>query len=365
MNQNFFSKINYSASNEDSESERRALKINDKDIVLCITGSGARTLDLLIDSPQKIISIDMNASQNHLLALKMAAYRSFDYADFCRFIGLTASSKRLDLYQKLSPFLDENTQKYWNNQLDLIEKGVLYCGTWERFLNVMRKLSFTRKRLIERLMNAENLAQQQAIWQNDWDNVVWRGYLKLLSNRFFWVNIIREPGAKIIDKNFDVYQYMKTRMDFMASHLLLRKAHYANLLFNGSYTKDCVLPHHLRPENFDIIKQNLAKVEIVTDSLSDYLQKQKNTISAFSLSDFSSYAPLPIYQEIWKNVIQAATENAKFCERQFLVKRNPEDFFSEINRNTALEKELFISDETAIYSFCVGEISNHQTLTKF
>ena len=59
-------------------------------------------------------------------------------------------------------------------------------------------------------------------------------------------------------------------------------------------------------------------------------------------------------------MIQAATENAKFCERQFLVKRNPEDFYSEINRNTALEKELFQSDETAIYSFCVGEISKHE-----
>lgn len=357
MNPNFFSKINYSASNEDSESERKALIIKSEDVVLCITGSGARTLDLLIDLPQKIISIDMNASQNYLLSLKMAAYKDFNYEIFCEFIGLRNCETRLNLYQKLRPTLDENAQKYWDNQLGIIKNGILYCGTWERFLNIMRKLSFTRKRLIDRLMNAESLEQQQAIWQNEWDNVVWRGYLKLLSNRFLWVNIIREPGAKIIDKNFDVYHYMKSRMDFMASHFLFRKSHYANLLFNGSYTKDCVLPHHLRSENFEIIKQNLDKIEIITDSLSGYLEQQKNQISAFSLSDFSSYAPFPIYQEIWKNVVQAATENAKFCERQFLVKRSPERDFAAIHRNKLLEQELLQTDETAIYSYCVGTLN--------
>jgi hypothetical protein len=41
----------------------------------------------------------------------------------------------------------------------------------------------------------------------------------------------------------------------------------------------------------------------------------------------------------------------KFCERQFLIKRNPEFFFHEIKRNHLLEKKLNESDKTTFYTF--------------
>jgi S-adenosylmethionine-diacylglycerol 3-amino-3-carboxypropyl transferase len=356
MTTDFFDKINYSASNEDSESERKALMINENDVVLCITGSGARSLDLLVDSPLKIISIDLNKAQNLLLELKMAAFKSLDYDEFTAFIGLNPSTERLETYQKLLPFLSEEADKYWQKNSKLIEKGVLYCGTWERFLAVMQKLSIVRKSLVERLMNAQNLEEQQLIWQKEWDNWLWRGYLKIISNRFLWVNIIREPGAKIIDKDFEVYQYMKQRMDFMAMTFLMKTNHYANLIFKSRYTENCILPHHLRAENFDLIKKNFDKIEIITASMTDFLPTVENQITAFSLSDFSSYAPKDAYINIWEGIIKAAKNNAKFCERQFLVKRNPEKISMAIKRDLVLENELNLTDEAAIYTFCAGEI---------
>ncbi len=356
MAASFFDKINYSASNEDSESERKALTINANDVVLCITGSGARSLDLLVDSPQKIISIDLNKSQNLLLELKIAAFKALNYDEFCEFIGLKNSRNRLEIYTKLLDFLSSEAQNYWNQHTKLIENGVLYCGTWERFLKGMKQAAFIRNKLVDKLMNVETLAEQQTIWQAEWDNWLWKSYLKLISNRFLWVNIIREPGAKIIEPDFNIYQYMKHRMDFMAMNFRLKTNHYANLIFNGKYNENCILPHHLRPENFDLIKQNINKIEIITDNLADYLETQENQISAFSLSDFSSYAPTEAYSTIWQSIIKAAKPNARFCERMFLVKRNPEKIFSEIKRNIALENELNNTDEATIYTFCAGEI---------
>jgi S-adenosylmethionine-diacylglycerol 3-amino-3-carboxypropyl transferase len=357
MGKHFFDKINYSASNEDSESERKALNINADDVVLCITGSGARSLDLLVDLPKKIISIDLNKSQNLLLELKIAAYKVLDYDTFLVFLGLKSTQNKLDIYQKILPVLSDEAKSYWNQHQKLIVNGVLYCGTWERFLKAMKKMAFTRKSLVAKLMNAQTLTEQQNIWQNEWDNWVWRSYLKLISNRFLWVKIIREPGAKIIEPDFDVYQYMKQRMNFLAMNFLMKENHYANLIFNGNYSENCILPHHLRPENFDLIKQNIHKIAIVTDDLGNYLQTQENQISAFSLSDFSSYAPKDAYENIWQRIIWAAKPNAKFCERLFLVKRKPESLFSEIRRNIALENELNKTDEAAIYTFCAGKIN--------
>ena len=356
MGKGFFNKINYSASNEDSESERHALAIQPDDIILCITGSGARSLDLLVDSPKKVVSIDFNPTQNYLLELKIAAYKIFDYNDFAGFIGLKEADNRRQLFESLAPMLSQNALFFWRKHMKIILKGVLYAGTWERYQRGMRKIFFNKQRIIQKLMSAPNMDVQREIWEKEWKGTGWRRYLKFISNQTLWAKIVREPGARLIPKDFDVYAYLTQRLDFMASQTNMKANHYANLIFQGFYGKDCVLPHHLRQENYQLIKENISRIEIVTNSLSDYLLTQKNHFTAFSLSDFSSYAPKDVYRSIWESVIFSATSNAKFCERQFLVKRSPEQYFPQINRNKALEQLLDSSDEAAIYTFCVGRI---------
>lgn len=357
MKQNrFFTKINYSASNEDSESERKALDLKNSDTVLCITGSGARSLDLLVDLPQKIISIDLNPSQNFLLELKIAAFRVLDYQEFGEFIGLHTSANRHLIYKKLQPLLSPEAGNYWQKRPKAIGNGILYCGTWEKLLRGMLKLARPRKKIIAELMNAPNMAAQQNIWSKKWDNVVWRFYLKVISNQFLWKHVVREPGARIIPDSFDVYAYIKQCMEHMAMNFDLKTNHYAHLIFCGGYQPRCILPHYLRPENFELIKNNLDRVEIVTASLSDYLKPVENEITAFSLSDFSSYAPTNAYGSIWQSIIRSATPGARFCERQFLVKRNPEAQHAEIERDELLETALRKTDEAYIYTFCVGKI---------
>ncbi len=358
MANSFFKKINYSACNEDSESERKVLHLNSDDTVLCITGSGARPLDLLVDSPKKIISVDFNATQNHLLSLKIAAYQSLNYAEFKSLIGLENQFSRKDLYTKLSPLLAKTTQNYWDKNFNLIANGLLYCGTWERFLRMMAKSAFFRRKAIEKLMESETLEMQQEFWAKHWDNVIWKSFLKLVSNRFLWTKIIREPGALLIPQEFNVYEYMRSRMNHLANNHLLRTNHFANLLFYGEYKPDCILPLHLREEHFESIKKQVHKIEIISDSLLNVLDNKELTksVTAYSLSDFSSYADTEIYDKIWTKIIQHSAHSTKFCERFFLVKHQPEILHPQIERDYLLEKQLSEQDLTAIYTFCVGKL---------
>lgn len=357
MSNRFFNKINYSASNEDSESERQALQLTNHDVVLCISGSGARSLDLLVDSPRKVISIDFNPTQNYLLELKLAAYRALDYEAFAKFMGLQPCGKRAITYAtKLKLSLSAQAQAFWDKHPAYIKNGILYCGTWERLLRGMLKLASSRKKLIEQLMNADSLEEQGELWTKKWDNLVWRFYLKVIANQFLWKYVVREPGAKLIPSSFDVYSYMKARLDHMGTQFDLKTNHYAHLMLRGKYSPPCILPHHLRPENFELIQQNIDKIEVVTASLTDYLAHTHEQFNAFSLSDFSSYAPPEVYQQIWQGVAKVAAPHARFCERQFLVKRTPEAHCPQIRRNTLLENKLNTEDEAYIYTFCVGRL---------
>lgn len=356
MKNDFFSKINYSASNEDSESERLALCLNSEDTVLCITGSGARSLDLLVDSPKEIVSIDFNPAQNFLLELKMAAFKTLTHDELMEFLGVRSSEVRAAMFDKLKTHLSAGALDFWQKRMNLIQAGVLYCGTWERLLKKILKYSYFRHQKIQRLLEATTIEEQQKIWTSKWDNLTWRLLMSVLSSRFLWVNIIREPGAKLIPKDFNVKQYLIDRLEYLAFNFKLNENHYANLLFNGVYMESCILPHHLRPENFEIVRANLERIEIVTASLLDYLPQQKSRFSKYSLSDFSSYAPPEIYHSIWENLIFSAKSGAVFCERYFLVKRNPEKQFTLLRRDSALEASLSKTDASAIYTFGVGVI---------
>lgn len=356
MSQKFFQKINYSSSNEDSESERKALKLSPLDIVFCISGSGARSLDLLVDSPQKIISLDFNKTQNFILELKIAAYKHLTYKEFCQFIGLNDSMERILFFERIKDSLSDNCKLYWLKHHKLIENGILYCGTWERIQRKLIKFSFLKRKTIHKLMSINNLDAQQKLWKEGFDNLVWRFVFRIICNKFLWLYIFREPGARLIPKNFSIYTYMKSRLDYLATNFNLKTNHFANLIFQGYYGTDCVLPHHLREENFELIRDNINRIEIVTNSMSDYLSNTENRFTAFSLSDFSSYANKNEYKSCWEKIIDAAAPNARFCERQFLVKQHPETLFASIQRNAELEEYLFKTDITSIYTFCAGKI---------
>lgn len=357
MSNRFFEKINYSASNEDSESERIALQINPEDTVLCITGSGARSLDLLIDSPKQIVSIDFNASQNHLLELKIAAFKTLSYEEMLSFFGVRTATNRLETFKRLESLLSNEANAFWSVNLKDIERGIIYCGTWEKLLKGMLRFAFFRKSIIRKLFSANTLSEQSEIWKAKWNNGVWRFFLKIMSNRFLWVKIIREPGAQLIPKEFSVYDYMNNRLEHMSSRFQLKNNHFANLIFQGKYSENCILPHHLQEQNFERIKANIDRIQIVTDSLLDYLPEHENRFTKFSLSDFSSYAPTEMYSAIWNAVITSAEPSALFCERHFLVKRNPEMQFVNLRRNTDMENKLNLQDESFIYTFCTGEIT--------
>ncbi len=363
MTNSFFNKINYSACNEDSESERKALCLNAGDTVLCITGSGARPLDLLIDHPEKIISVDFNATQNHLLFLKIAAYKSLTYPEFRSFIGLDNFFNRSELYKKIVSHLPIEVKTYWDQHYKMIKDGLLYCGTWEILLRGMNKLSFFRKNKINRLMHCNTLEIQRDYWQKHWNNPSWHFFLKLICNRFLWTVIIKEPGALLIPKEFNIYQYMNARFHFLANHHLLKTNHFANLLFYGRYQKECILPIHLREEHFETIKKQVDKIEIITDSLMNILNQKQliETVTAYSLSDFSSYSNAKMYDDIWYKIANYSSPNTRFCERHFLVKREPDKLNKAVIRDFALENKLNDEDLTFIYNFCVGKININST----
>lgn len=354
---NFFEKIIYSSSNEDGFSEIKALEINNNDVILSITWSWSRSLDLLLGNPKKVVSIDFNKTQNYLLKLKIAWYKYLNYEDFLSLMWINNKSKSFFIFESIKKYLDEETRVFFEKNNNLFKNWIIYSWVWEKINISLSKLFFFKKWKIKKLFDSQSIQEQEIIWKKYFDTFFFKCFIKLLTSRFLWINIIKEPWAKLIKKDFNVTDYMLIKLRKLMNISLLKENDFANLIFFWYYKYS--LPIHLKKEYFEIIKQNIYKIEIVDGSILDYVKNKSKIqeITSYSLSDFCSYATDDFYKSIWENIVNNSQNGSKFCERQYLVKQNPEKFFTEIKRNNILEKEIEKTDKAFIYTFCIWKVT--------
>lgn len=358
----FLETVNYSSCNEDSESEIKSLRIGEQDRILCITGSGARSLDLLTKKPSEIVSIDFNPCQNYLLELKMKAIKFLDYEDFLAFLGITSSTKRMRYYEIIKKSLTPDSRSYWDRNIAVLKKGIIYQGRWERYFGSLSKMvGIVRPRLRDKLFSCKNLEEQADIWMKKWNNSVWRAFLKVISSRFAWKYIFGDPAFyRNIHNDFSIYKYLQERLVAGMNHIRANESPFLNLLFFGQFKPSGALPPHLKRENYQTMRTHLDRISIVTESLIDYLwQQPEGSFDKYSLSDFSSYTNPIEYERIWKGILKTSKTGALVCERQFLVKRQlPAELMAFLKRKEKLEKELESSDNSIFYTFVIAEIND-------
>lgn len=353
----FFEHINYAASHEDGRSELGALRLGPDSRALCITGSGSRVLDLLVDAPREVVAIDFNPSQNRLLELKLAGMQALSYDDYARFIGLRACTDRLALYRRVRTVLPEDARSAWDTQKRAVRNGVLYCGRWERFLRLMvAPAALARRRLVRQLFDCTSVEQQRQLWLEQWNTPSWDRYLSALSNRTVWTHIVREPGMAHIPRSLDIVACIRERFDRAAGSYLFRDSAWAWLVFRGHLDPDGPLPPHLSREHFDTLRERAHTVTPVSATLEDYLLRSPaGSFDAFSVSDFGSYASDAQYASTWAAIAHAAADNARVCERQFLVPRDPLALPGlGFNRDHSLEARLRKQDTSVVYDLIVA-----------
>jgi S-adenosylmethionine-diacylglycerol 3-amino-3-carboxypropyl transferase len=354
----FFEQINYASFHEDSNSERRGLQLKHSDRVLCLTGSGARPLDLLLDSPKEIIAIDWNPAQSHLLELKIAAIRILDYDACMTFLGFRSSMIREGVYGTLRTALSFSAREFWDGQLASIQRGVFFDGRWEKFL---RRASWLARRvrhdLVNEVLGATDIAKQHSIWLRKWDNCWWRYFLAIVTNRLLVRYVLREPGLEFVPTDLAIGECLRGRFERASASFLFRESPWIMALFRGRIEERGPLPEHLKPENYDLIKRNIDGLKVVTNSLADYLHDSPHLFDAFSLSDFSSYCDQATYDRIWTDLITRAAPGARFCERRFLVNYAlPTNVRDSVELNHELETVLNSEDRSVVYTFLIARL---------
>jgi S-adenosylmethionine-diacylglycerol 3-amino-3-carboxypropyl transferase len=355
----FFRTINYASVNEDWRTEAAALRLGPSDTVLCVTGSGDRALDLLPHAPRRIVAIDLNPTQNHLLALKMAAMLHLPFDEYAAFLGLHEVSPgwRAEAWQHLRQEMETASRSFWEQRVWMIRAGVIYQGRWERYYRrVSRIARLLRPRAIRRLFEFEDIEQQRAFVHEHWDRTLWRTIYQLMCSPVVSRLFFRDP-AFYAHVAVPVGGVLYERMSASLERHLARENFMIGLVLLGRLPERD-LPPYLTPDGYAAIRPRLDRIEVVTADVVEYLHTQRrDAFSRFSLSDVPSFLNAAGFERLLQGVIGCATPAARVCVRQFLTRYSlPAHLAGRFSREPELEARLAAEDRAFAYEFIVAEV---------
>jgi S-adenosylmethionine-diacylglycerol 3-amino-3-carboxypropyl transferase len=355
---NFFSRLSFSFGNEDWRTEAQALKVAPDSRVLCITASGDRSLNLLLDPCNTLVSLDANPVQNHLLTLKKVAMEHLSTSEYLAFLGATPSSTRLKILQLLIHEMDPAAANFWNAHKKMVEQGVLYQGKVERYVKWAKVPFFFRRKEIRALFECDTLEAQRKLLRHHWSHGYWKTLFKWGLKPYISRLALQDPGLyDYVEKNVDPGVYMYERMIRCFDHCLARESALASLILLQTVGKEA-FPPYLTPEGIRDIKPNLNRITTITQDAISYLEEvPDSSFDRFSLSDISSYLDRPNFERLLRAIYRAARPGARFCLRQLMTRYSiPADLSPHFVRDIELEEQLEAEDRAFVYQFTVGTI---------
>lgn len=338
---------------EDPNSDIKALKIKPGDCLMTISSGGCNTLEFLLHDPGAIYAVDINPAQSHLLELKVRAFQHLTYNEFRTLMGLDHLNGK-SIYDKISEHLSKPARSFWDTQSEIIEKGIIMRGRFEKFVKLAGKVInvLQGRRVVQNLFNVDNLTDQQAYFDTIFNTWQFRSIFKLLFNR----RMLARKGLSADYFHFDdgsksFAESFYNRARNAIRNIPVKGNYFLSLYLMGRYRNSIEIPGYLKPENFEIIKQRVNRIEIITQDANDWLQsKEDNSIDGFSLSNICELKSEADTLILFKQVARVGKSGGHCSFRNLMVPREvPEELQYTIVKDISLSKELFASDRSFVY----------------
>jgi S-adenosylmethionine-diacylglycerol 3-amino-3-carboxypropyl transferase len=341
---------------EDPGAEIAALDPSQDDSLVVVGSGGCTALSLIAAGAGQVTAVDVNRSQNHLVELKLAAVSALSRDETLAFLGATdaVSRDRLDTYVRLRPLVTAAARSYWDARPALVDAGVLGAGVTEQFIRVLVRamcvLVHPRSRL-ERMLSAESIEAQRALFDREWNTRRWRLFFALLLNR------------RVFRRTYDAAFFAHLERPSFAEHfrrcaehalteLPVRDNYFLHHMITGRYPASEVdgVPPYLTTEGHAAVAEQRERLTLVDGSMTDYLRILPDaSVTGFSLSNICEWLAPNAIDELFAEIVRVATPGATLCFRNFVGWTEvPNRFRDVIREDRALGDALTKQDRSVV-----------------
>ena len=353
-----FNLIRYAQVWEDAEVLLEALDINKKDKVLSIASAGENVFSILIKNPKKVYAIDLNVEQIACTEFKMMAYKYLDYQECMELIGVFECPNRLELYKKIKPKLSYKTKRYFEDREFLIENGLIHSGKFEKYLKIFgtKVLPLIHSyKTRQELLKPKTKEERIKFYNEKWNNTRWRLLFKIFFSRVVMGKLGRDK-AFFRYVNVNVAEHILERTKYAITELDTSKNSYLHYIINGKYDK--VLPLAYREENYETIKNNIDKIELLSETIETFISKEEvDYISKYNLSDIFEYMDDSQMCKIIEKIFTKSKKGTKIAYWNMLADKRASKYYEKLDYKEKESKKLLKKDKAFFYSkFILEEI---------
>ena len=353
-----FDIIRYAQVWEDAEVLIEGLDINENDNILSIASAGENAISMLVKNPNKVYAIDLNETQIACSEFKIVCYKYLEYEDCMKLMGVFEEKNRLELYKKIEEHLSEKTRKYFEQNLEIIENGIINAGKFEKYFNIFGQkvlpLIHSKKTRAE-LLQKKTKEERFEFYDKKWNNARWKMLFRIFFSRTVMGKLGRDK-AFFRYVNVNVAEHILERTKYAITELDTSENSYLHYIINGKY--DNVLPVAYRKENFETIKKNIDKIVLLSESVETFIEREDvDYISKYNLSDIFEYMSDEQMCKIYEKIFTKSGAGTKVAYWNMLADKRASKYFDNLIYREKESQELLKKDKAFFYSkFIVEEI---------
>lgn len=298
-------RVRYSLVWEDSATLYKALRIEPQDHVLVVTSAGCNVLNALLKAPASLTAIDLNPVQNKLLLFKKHIIIHHDHATLRNLMGLEGKEAVAKAWWAIKDQLSPADRSFWASFFEAHPEGLLASGRLEAYITgFYPTLDEGLQAKLRHLLQFTDVAQQAAYFHRE------------LHNSPFREQFIRYFDEENLSKGRDpeLFKYATEsggatfyrRLLQQVSTSLVQHNFYFRFFFFG--TED--LPEELLPpcyqqKHFDLLREQIGKLEVVTGEAVDYLLSAPGQpVNKASLSNIFEYTSHEEFRRVCRSLYQ-------------------------------------------------------------
>ena len=307
---------------EDPRAELTVLQPGPDDEVVVVSSGGCTALSLLAAGVRRIVAVDLNATQNHLVELKTAA-ASLGARDAIAFLGAQPSSRRRATYASLRDALTPEARRYWDVRPRAIDAGVLGVGVSERFIAAVvgaLLLAVHPRSRVERLLACRTLMEQRSLFEREWSTRRWRALFALLCNRF----VLRSayPTQFFVHvENPSFALHFRGLAERAITEQPVSSNYFLHQMLAGRYPvgEPEGVPPYLTDRGATMIASARERLQLVDGSVTEYLRtRPSGSVNAFALSNICEWMTPPQVDALFREVLRTAAPGARLVYRNFV-----------------------------------------------
>lgn len=352
-----FDFIRYANCWEDADVLLEGLNAAPGSKILSIGSAGDNSFSLLTTDPELVVAIDVNPIQLYLIALKKVCFQQLSHAEILAFLGFTPSAERKQTFHRLKIFLNAEASTYWENHLEQIESGIIHEGKFERYFQLFTKKILPwihSKKTIQRLLAVKTAEEQRQFYDRKWNNWRWKLLFKIFFSKYVMGKYGRDPEF-MKEVEISVGKNIFKKAETHLQSVFAQQNFILNYNLTGSFCG--VLPHYLRPENFEKIKENIDRI-VVREGFAEDAVKEFGTFHAMNLSNIFEYMDQGLFLNTSEKLIASTVPGGRLAYWNLMVPRSMAAAFPErAVYQEALSLQLSKKDKGFFYnSFNINQV---------